>query len=1144
VEFRLLGLLEVIDDDGSAIQLGGRNECALLALLLLDANRPLSADRLIEGLWSERAPPSAMKTVQVYVSRLRRRLPADRVATTAAGYQLRLEPDELDADRFARLAAQGRTLFVGGDADGAVALLSEALELWRGSPLAGFETRDFAREEIRRLEELRTVAIADRVDARLAAGGTGELVGELQELVDVHPLWERPRAQLMLALYRAGRQADALEVYQLARDLLVRELGIEPGKSLRDLQQQILQQAASLDLPSPPASADGRTAFVGRVREMAELVRALEDARRGSGCLFLLVGEPGIGKSRLAEELLDRAALQGAHTLLGRSWEAGGAPVYWPWIQALRPYVRRLGLAELRSQLGPGAAAVAQLLPEVRERLQDLPEPPPLEPEAARFRLFDATAEFLRRASAETPIALVLDDLQAADPASLLLLQFLARGIGSMRMVVVGTVRDVDPLPDAHLTSVLGEIGREPAAQRLALIGLTRDEVSEYVGAAAADIVTPELAGSLHAETDGNPLFLVETVRLLASEGADSAAKAPLPETMRELISRRLQQLPDECTSLLELASVLGREFPLAALAGLAGAQEDDVLDVLESALTTRVVFEVGGAPGRFRFTHVLVRDLLYDRLGAAGRVRAHRAALTVLETLYRPDVEQHLTELAHHAIAGLEPKAILAYSERAGDRALALLANEEAARLYSVALEALPRTDRRNPDARCELLLSLGEAELRAGRSGAAKTAFLEAAAIARRTGSPRTLARAAVGYGGRSMYSRAGSDLELVPLLEEALVQLDHDQDDELRVRLLARLAGALRDQRDRSRRDSLSNEAVALARRSGSPTALAYALDGRAAAMIAPDTIDECLQIADELISVADAAGDKERSFYGRLARLTALVFAGALPRAEADLAAVNRLAVDLRQPQQLFQALGADAMFALGQGRLAEAETLIERAHTYGAGAQPEMAIPIYTLQRYALFELRGDDHDLTSAISDLIIDFPARPVFRCLLAHLRARANRHEDAATDLAELTADAIAALPFDQEWLLGMSLLAEACARVGDTDAAAVLYPPLLPWANLIVADYPEAIRGSVSRYLALLAMQLGLIDDADAHFRHALDVNERMGLRPWLAFTQADYAQMLLARGRAEDGVHARQLLAASDASRRSLGITRTP
>lgn len=1140
----MLGLLEVIGDDGSAIPIGSSNERALLALLLLDANRPMSVDRLIEGLWGERAPPTGLKTVQVYVSRLRRRLPPDRVATTPAGYQLRLEPDELDADRFARLAAQGRRLYIGGDADGAVALLSEALTLWHGPALAGFETRAFAREGIRRLEELRTAAIADRVDARLAAGAADQLVGELQELVEAHPLWERPRAQLMLALYRAGRQADALDAYQLARDLLVRELGVEPGKSLRDLQQQILQHARSLDLPPAPAAAEADTGFVGRGREMAKLVGALEDARRGTGCLFLLVGEPGIGKSRLAEELLHRAASQGARTLLGRSWEAGGAPVYWPWIQALRPYIRTLGSAELRSQLGPGAAAVAQLLPEVQERLQDLPEPPPLEPEAARFRLFDATAEFLRRASAEAPIVLVLDDLQAADPASLLMLKFLARGLGSMRMVVVGAVRDVDPVPDTHLTSVLGEIGREPVAQRVALIGLTRDDVSEYVRAAAADIATPELASSLHAETDGNPLFLVETVRLLASGGAVSTAKAPLPETMRELISRRLAQLPDKCTALLELASVLGREFPVAALIGLADAPEDAVLDVLESALTARVVFEVADSASRFRFTHVLVRDLLYDRLGAAGRVRAHRGALTALEALYSPDVEQHLTELAHHAIAGHDPKAILAYGERAADRALALLAHEEAARLYSAALGALPRTDRRDPDARCELLLSLGEAQLRAGRSSAAKTAFLEAAAIARRTGSARSLARAAVGYGGRSMYSRAGSDLELVPLLEEALERLDHNENDELRVRLLARLAGALRDERDRTRRDSLSNEAVALARRSHSPTALAYALDGRAAAIIAPDTIGECLQIADELVRVADAAGDKERSFYGRLARFTAQVFAGASTNAEADLATVNRHAVDLRQPQQLFQALSADAMFALGQGRLADAETLIERARTYGASAQPEMAIPIYTLQRYALFELRGNEHDLTSAVSALIADFPARPVFRCVLAHLRARANQHEEAATALAELTGDTIAALPFDQEWLFGMSLLAEVCARVGATTAAAILYPPLLPWANLIVADYPEAIRGSVSRYLALLAVQLGLTDDADAHFRRALDMNERMGLRPWLAFTQADYAQMLLARGHADDGMRARQLLDSSDASCLSLGITRTP
>ncbi|MFL5953429.1 MAG: ATP-binding protein [Gaiellaceae bacterium] len=1140
MEFRVLGLLEVIGDDGARVELGPGNESVLLALLLLDANRPVSVDRLIEGLWGERAPPSAPRSIQAYVSRLRRRLPHEQLETTAGGYQLRVEPDMLDAERFERLAREGKELQETGDAAGAATVLSEALALWRGPALADFENESFAQEEIRRLEELRAAATADHVDARLAAGSAGDLVGELQELVAAHPLWERARAQLMLALYRAGRQAEALDAYQAARDLLVQELGIEPAKPLRDLHQAILRQAPSLDLAQvAPAPAGGPGRFVGRRRELATLQAALDAMRAGTGRLLLLVGEPGIGKSRLAEEFAARCARSGTEVLVGRSWEAGGAPMFWPWVQALRPYVRNADETSLRSQLGNSAAVVAQLLPDVRERLPDLSEPPSLEPEAARFRLFDATAEFLRRASAETPIVVVIDDLHAADATSMLLLQYVARVLSSMQLIIVATVRDVDPTPGAELASLLADLAREPVTQRLSLERLSADDVAEYVDDSAAEIATPALANALFAETEGNPLFLVEAVRLLTAPQTESTRPA-VPETVREVLTRRIAQLAPDCLEVLELGSVLGREFRSAALAELASLPEDVLLEKLEGAFAGRVVSEIPGAPGRLRFTHVLIRDLFYERLGPARRVRAHRRALTALETIYGLDRTPHLDELAHHAIAGLDPNETLTYAQQAADRALELLAHEEAARLYAVALEALPRVDGANSSRRCELLLSLGEAELLAGRSTAAKTVFAEAAAIARQTGSVRELARAAVGYGGRSMYSRAGRDKQLVALLEEALAALDGHEDVELRVKLLARLAGALRDERVRDRRDGLTREALALARQTENPIALASALDGRLAAMIAPDTVEECLEIAGELIAVAEAGGAKEHVFYGRLGRYTAQVVAGALGPAEADLATVNRLASELRQPQQLFQACAAEAMFALGQGRLSHAEASIDRARGHGERAQPEMAIPIYVLQRYALRELRGDSTDVSPEIVALIADYPARPVFRCLLAHLDARLGRRAEAAEALAELTADSASALPFDQEWLLATSLLAEAAVATGERGPAAVLYDLLVPWADLNVADYPEAIRGSVARYLGLLATQLELFDEAESQFRHALEANERMRLHPWLAFTEADYGRMLLARGRTGDGARGRGLLDGSRARLRGLGI----
>ena len=320
-----------------------------------------------------------------------------------------------------------------------------------------------------------------------------------------HPLREGLRAQQMLCLYRSGRQADALEAYREARAALVDELGIEPGRRLRELHQAILEQDPGLDLPA--ARRPQGTAFVGRAAELSELVGGLDDAFAGHGRLFLLEGEPGIGKSRLADELIAAAGTRGAQVLVGRCWEAGGAPAYWPWVQALRAYVRAGDTAALRSELGAGAAQLAQLLPELREHFPDLPEPASLESEGARFRLFDAAAAFLIKASERRPLLLVLDDLHAADAPSLLLLRFLARELASSRICVLAAYRNVDPVPGPELSALIAELAREPLTGRMALHGLNERELAELVELTAPAVASTELVTALHRDAEGNPLF-------------------------------------------------------------------------------------------------------------------------------------------------------------------------------------------------------------------------------------------------------------------------------------------------------------------------------------------------------------------------------------------------------------------------------------------------------------------------------------------------------------------------------------------------------------------------------------------------------------------------------------------------------------
>jgi DNA-binding SARP family transcriptional activator len=477
VEFRILGPLEV---DGAAgpIDLSGGKQRALLAILLLHANEVVGATRLIEALWSEGAPADAAKALQIHVSRLRRALaPADAVQTRPGGYLLAADAENFDLPRFEQLVALGRSRLAASDAAAARDALVEALALWRGPALAEFTAEPFARAETARLDELHAGALEARIEADVALGTDVALAPELEALVARYPLRERLREQLMLALYRAGRQAEALQAYRDARMTLVEELGIEPGRKLQELEQAILRQDPSLDRSAPGARPGRRAAgaFVGRDREVEELSAALDDAAAGRGRLFLVSGESGLGKTRLVDEVASRGKGVGLRLLWGRGARADGAPPYWLWSQALRPL--QAELPELVATRG----------------------------ESARFRLFADVAAALRAASAAHPVLLVLDDLHHADEPSLLLLDFLAGELAEMHLAVVGTYVD-----DGATPAPLAALADHSAHHRLRLRPLTVGDVERLaVLTGAADVD----AAALHAETRGNPRLVWQRVR-------------------------------------------------------------------------------------------------------------------------------------------------------------------------------------------------------------------------------------------------------------------------------------------------------------------------------------------------------------------------------------------------------------------------------------------------------------------------------------------------------------------------------------------------------------------------------------------------------------------------------------------------------
>ena len=423
---------------------GVRSRGSCSASCSLNANEVVSSDRLTEALWGERPPQGSGKALQVHMSRLRDMLEPGRarggsggiLVTRPPGYELRVEPGQLDLHRFEQAVGESKLAAEAGRPEEAAQALHEALSLWRGPALADLTFEGALQPDIARLEELRLAALEDRFEADLELGRHAGLIGELEAHIGEQPLRERPRGQLMLALYRSGRQAEALDAYREARRVLVEELGLEPGRRLKELERDILAQDPGLDLrPAEPAEepAPGAPApegLVGRQAELGELLRLFEASMAGKGGLILVGGEPGIGKSRLAEALAGQASSRGAGVLVGRCWEAGGAPAYWPWVQVLRSYVRDCDPELLRSQAGQDGAQLATILPELRERLPGLSPAAAADSERDRFQLFDAVASFLGRAAAATPLALFMDDLHAADAPSLLLLRFMAAGAG------------------------------------------------------------------------------------------------------------------------------------------------------------------------------------------------------------------------------------------------------------------------------------------------------------------------------------------------------------------------------------------------------------------------------------------------------------------------------------------------------------------------------------------------------------------------------------------------------------------------------------------------------------------------------------------------------------------------------------------
>ena len=941
--FAVLGAFRVARD-GQAVPLGPRLQRTLLAILVVEAGHVVPADRLVDLLWHDEPPGAATASLQAYVSQLRRQLepgrpvraPAQVLVTQDPGYALRAEDDQVDALRFQALTRQAHDDLTAGDPVAAVAGLEEALGLWRGDPLAEFAGQPWAVPAAARLAEAHDLALEDRIEAWLELGKHAQAASELEAMVEGRPLRERRWEQLIVAAYRSGRQADALRAYQRCRAVLASELGLEPGPGLRRLEAAVLAQDPSLDwrpasaalVAPPPASAEpaGTGAvpprpapfLLGRDPELAGLAERLSLTAAGHGGAVVLTGEPGAGKTTVAEAAAQLASPAGITVAWGRCPDAASTPAYWPWSQVLR------ALPD-----GPRVQAARRRLDGDIEGGE--------EESVRQFRTYEAFAAALGEAAASGPVLAVIDDLHAADDASLALLQLLAGDLHRMRALCLFTVRDTEP--SRSLARALGELLRHPGTERVAVEAFAPADVAALLARLTAHQPATDVIAALMSRTGGNPFYTTELVRLISSEhrrrpltAADVLA-LDVPSGIRDVLLRRVHRLPDDTQSLLTVAAVAGRELAPELLGYVAGLDAEHLLLNLEPAVAAGLLTpaEVGWG---FRFRHPLIHESLYASISQVERARLHARVATALEELSAARTAADVAQLAHHYLSAGpfgDPAKAASYARDAAARAIRQGAWQDATRHLREALAVISPARPDAAPARCDMLVELGQACRSGGMIAEAHRAFEESISLADRIGDEDRMLAAAVAFGAPALWGSrewGESDTRLVTLLERQLRRIA-DTDLARRIRILSTLATELSRDPDADRGWRYAIEALQAARRFGRTEELGIAVSAYLLSALTTERLTERRRLLDEMDHRQELSLPVQALLQTNL--LTERIRFGELARFDAEFPLVWRLATDaLHSPELQAQLRFAKACRYLVSGDAGLGADIAERS----------------------------------------------------------------------------------------------------------------------------------------------------------------------------------------------------------------------
>jgi DNA-binding SARP family transcriptional activator/tetratricopeptide (TPR) repeat protein len=891
--------------------------------------------------------------------------------------------------------------------------------------------------------------------------------------------------------------------------------------------------------PLPLPSALARTAatpFVGRGAEVARLDDRWKAATSTPGAAVFIAGEPGIGKSRLAAEFALAAHADGAAVLYGRCGEGLEVP-YQPFIEALRGFVAHVPQVQLPAALGASGAELSRLVPELAT--QGLGGHTSADPDTDRYRLFEAVADWLATTAAHRPTVLVLDDLQWATKATVLLVHHLVQASALPAVMVVGTYRDTELAQADALQELLADLAANPGYVGVNLSGLDPDAVTELVEyAVGTESSRRGVAQFLVPETNGNPLFVAEMLRHMRETGTFSSRLEnedwsgrgmALPETVRGVIERRLQRLSEASRHALTVAAVFGPEFSLTLLEEVAQpTQPAAILDALDEAVAARVITETKAAPGNYAFDHDVIREVVVAALSATRRARLHWQIAEALASITNePRSPSTTTQLGTHAKEGMsvgDARQAADWLEQAGKAALDQFAYEEALAYFRAMLAALDRGPA-DPEQRYRGLIGIGTAGNALVAFDTSYPAWLEAASIANSLQDPTKLGIVRVATYGFGFGIRVGQwDDELERLVNESL-ELVGPRDSGLRAELLA--FRAVKKVRWASptvlRADGA--DALAMARRVGDPTTLAYVLNAMSWLYEGSDAGPR-REFLREQLECDEAIGREEPVTYILLGSVELQL--GEIDKARRTLQYGLDLAREQHKRLPTTYGLIVSAAAALMEGHFSEAERLAAEAHVVG-DPRNEVVTLGYQAQMCAARVEQGHAAQFLSALQAVTTAMPLLGAWRAMLAALYGELGQAPDARREFQLLAENGFSAVPRDGYFPLAIRYLAELCCELHEPEPARELLQEVEPYAGqLLVVGMALSVEGAADRSLGQLYWTIGRPDDAEKAFSAALELETEVGASPLAARTRYWHAKFLAQTGPNSDSKRAAVLL----------------